>query len=353
MAFIEGTPIFTDSGWKPIEEIAGHDRVLVRNFIGEAEFIQPFAVKKKKYNGKITKLGGKYWNITTTPDHIIAYDRDDKVRGRNFLYKKAKDVVCNPDNRIYRKFKYITPNDYKKENIVIYNQFGKSWITISNQDWFVLCAFVLLRGYLEPAGRRRSLNIYLNREKRADELVLLADILGRIGVTWTLIESKTDDRWLVRISPHNTLASKLSKRLGSLKRKKMYIPDIMIYNSSKELTNVFIKTLIDLSKKPDTVVRDTYQFTNNNKRLIDTIALMGTLSGYSMTTKLQIPKGTDQGRGALSKDIYRLFITNLSDSYSPTKKSEEDYKGYVYEMYLFDGQIYVKESTAPIWVNPK
>ena len=40
MAFIEGTPIFTDSGFKNIEDIGGRDKVLVRNFLGDAEFMK-------------------------------------------------------------------------------------------------------------------------------------------------------------------------------------------------------------------------------------------------------------------------------------------------------------------------
>lgn len=352
MAFIKGTNIFTNSGWKPIETISGNDNVLVRNFLGDAEFIQPFALKKRQYNGEIYEIGGRNWSFSVTPDHIVVYDRDDKVRGRNFVYEKAKDLEINADNRIYRKFKYITPEDYKKENIVIYDDFGKRWVTISNLDWFVLCGYVLLRGYLEPAGRRRALNIYLDRQKREDELVVLADILDRIGVVWNLIESRTDDRWILRVNPHNTLSSKLAARLGSLKRKKMFIPDKMIYNSSKELASTLIETIINVSKRPETS-SDSYQFTSNNVKLIDSLEMLCTLWGYSVSRKISAHKGQDVGRGKLKKDVYNLVITSLPQSYSPTHINKKQYNDYVYELNLFDGQVYVKDGTAPVWIDPK
>ena len=353
MAFTEGTQILTDGGWKNIEDIAGRDRVLVRNFLGEGQFIQPFALKKKKYSGDITEIGGKYWNITTTPEHIIAYDRADRPTGDNFVYEPAKDVIPNPDNRIYRKFKYHTPEDYKKENIVIYNEFGKSWVNISNQDWFVLVGYVLCRGYLEPAGRKKALNIYLDRDKREDELVLLADILDRIGVKWSLIPSRTQDRWLIRVNPQNTLASKLIKRLGSKKRKKMYLSDKIIYNASKDEAKLLIETIVSASKRSETERGTVYQFHTNNERLVSTLSLLGTLNGYSMTSNIMAKKGTDTGKGTLSKDVFKLIIKPLPQTYSPTYTKTHDYNGSVYEIYLLDGQVYVKNEIAPVWVNPK
>lgn len=353
MAFIKGTQVFTDSGWKNIEDIAGRDRVLVRNFIGEAEFIQPFALKKKKYNGKITELGGKYWNITVTPEHIIVYDRDDVPTGKNITYKPAKDVIPNPDNRIYRKFRYLVPEDYKKEAITVHDDFGERRLTISNHDWFTLVAYVLCRGYLEKTGRKYALNIYLDRDKRDDEIVLLADILDRIGVTWSLIPSNTDNRSLIRVNANNNLSRKLITRLGSRKRKNMYLPDTMIYKSSKELADTLIQTIISVSKRVDTEIATSYQFHTNNERLVDSLAMLGTLWGYGMNKRVSAKKGTDTGKGTLTKDVINLTINSLPSTYSPTYKKTHDYNDNVYEIYLFDGQVYVKNGSVPVWVNPK
>lgn len=354
MSFVEGTPIFTNSGWKNIEQISGHDKVLVRNFIGDAEFMQPYALKKRQYHGEIIKIGASNWSFSVTPEHIVVYDRDDIPVGSNFVYEAAENVKVHKNNRIYRKFKYLAPEEYKRETIVIKDEFGKRWISISNDDWYVLVAFVLSRGYFEKAARRkRVLNIYLDKDKRDKELPIISDILDRIGVDWSLIPSYTDDRWSVRVKVNNSLASRLTARLGSKQRKEMFLPDAMIYNASKDLAHEFIDTMIELSKKPTTKMPLTYQFTTNNEKLIGSMLLMGTIWGYGMTSTLVAKKGVDVGRGELKKDVFRLNITNLAKTYSPTRTEKLDYDGYVYSIDLFDGQVYVKDGSVPVWVNPK
>ena len=53
MAFPADTKVLTNRGWKKIEDVGGHDRVLTRNFLGDAQFTKPFAIKKKSYSGEI------------------------------------------------------------------------------------------------------------------------------------------------------------------------------------------------------------------------------------------------------------------------------------------------------------
>ena len=353
MAFIEGTKVLTNSGWKNIEDIAGQDKVLVRNFIGDAEFLQPFALKKKKYDGEIIKIGAKRWAFAVTPDHTVVYDRSMTVHGDHYVYEKAKDVKVDDRNRIQRKFRYLPQDDYKREAVVFHTPFGKRWVTISNEDWYVLVAFTLCRGYIEPTGKRYALNLKLDREKSDDELLILADILDRIGVEWSLIPSHTTNTLYVRLTANSPIAKRLITRLGSKKRKEMFLPDKMIYNSSKELSVKFIETMIELSKKKSTERGISYQFTTNNEKLVESLKILGTLAGYGMNSKVMAKKGTDAGQGVLRKDVLNLVIANLSATYSPLFVKSEKYSGYVYEIDLFDGQVYVKEGTAPVWVNPR
>lgn len=353
MAFIEGTKVLTNSGWKQIEQIAGQDKVLVRNFIGDAEFIQPFALKKKKYSGDVISVSGKGWSFDVTPDHIVVYDKETSYFGDHYVHEKAEDLQVNSRNRIQRKFKYLPIDDYKREAVVFYTPFGKKWVTISNEDWYVLVAFTLCRGYLEPTGKRFALNIRLDREKSEEELLILTDILDRIGVQWSLIPSHTTNTLYVRLSANSPIAKRIITRLGSKKRKEMFLPDKMIYNSSKELSVLLIETIIKLSKKPSTERGLSYQFTTNNEKLVESLELLGTLAGYGMNRKIMAKKGTDNGYGAVKKDVFNLVIANLSASYSPLSIKKQKYSGYVYEIDLFDGQVYVKEGTAPVWVNPR
>lgn len=353
MAFIQGTKVLTNSGWKNIEDIAGQDKVLVRNFIGDAEFIQPFALKKKKYDGEIIKISGKGWAFAVTPDHIVVYDRRTTAFGDHFVYEKAKDLKIDERNRIQRKFKYLPIDDYKREAVVFYTPFGKRWVTISNEDWYVLVAFTLCRGYIDTSSKKPALNFRLDREKNEEELLLLSDILDRIGVEWSLIPSYTTDTLSVRLTSTSPIARRIITRLGSKKRKEMFLPDKMIYNSSKELAVLLIETIIKLSKKLSTERGSSYQFTTNNEKLVESLQLLGTLAGYGMNKKVMVKKGDDSGRGAVKKDVLNLVIANLAATYSPLHIEQEKYLGYVYEIDLFDGQVYVKEGTAPVWVNPR
>ena len=352
MAFIEGTPIFTDSGFKNVEDISGRDKVLVRNFIGDAEFIQPFALKKRQYDGEVIQIGARNWSFSVTPEHIVVYDRSPDVSGSDFRHEPAKNVTFDKNNRIYRQFKYVTPEDYKKETVIIKDEFGKRWSSVSEHDWFVLCGYVLCRGYFDEAGpRKKALTIYLDKDKREQEVTILADILDRIGVQWSLIPSFTNDRWMIRVKTNNSLSSRLITRLGSDKRREMYLPDKMIYNSSKALAKTLIDTLKSITRRPET--DGPYRFTTNNDKLIDSLVLLCTVWGLGAMVRVVAEKGSDSGRGELRKDVLQLEITELTKTYTPKFIETHDYSGKVYDIDLFDGQVYVKGGRMPVWVNPK
>lgn len=348
MAFIKGTKIFTNEGWKQIEDISGNDKVLIRNFIGDAEFIQPFALKKRKYNGKITKIGARTWEITVTPDHKVVYERSGTV-----IVAKASEVEVHPKNRIYRSFKYMPPEDYKPEHVKIDNVFGRHRVTISNQDFFVLMGYALCRGKIEKhKNHKAAIQIALDSDKRDEEIKLLSDILYRIGVEWSLIP-RENDKWLIRIGSKSSLATLLIARLGSKTRKKMFLPDKVIYNSSRQLAQTLIETIINASKKAETIINTEYQYVTSNEKLIDSLVLLGTLSGYGMSKKLVLKSGTDTGITVTKNNVYGLTIRKPVKTYSPTYIKNIDYDGYIYEIDIFDGQVYVKEDSAPVWVNPK
>lgn len=352
MAFVAGTPILTDSGYKNIEDISGRDKVLVRNFLGDAEFIQPFALKKRQYDGKILQIGAKTWSFSVTPEHMVAYERLSYSPSDNFFHEPAKKISIDKNNRILRQFKYLPAEDYKNETVVIHTEFGKKWSYVQPHDWFVLVGYVLCRGYLDESGpRKKALTIYLDKNKREQEVILLGDILDRIGVEWSLIPSYTDDRWMIRVKSNNTLANRIETRLGSSKRKDMYLPDKMVYNASKTLVEALVSTLKSITRKPDT--KSVYKYTTNNEKLLNSLSMMCTLWGYGNAVSVIAKKGVDNGRGALRKDVLQLEFWDVVKSYTPTFINELDYSGKVYEIDLFDGQVYVKEGSQPVWIDPK
>lgn len=352
MAFITGTPIFTNSGWKNIEDISGRDKVLVRNFLGDAEFIQPFALKKRQYDGDIIKIGAKDWSFSVTPDHGVIFDKDRYAQGNNFCSLPAKSFKIHPDNRIYRKFKYIFSDEPKKEMVKIRDEFGERTSTISDYDWYKLVGYILCRGFIKRKPGKPMLFIFLEPQRVEEETAILGDILDRIGVRWHVQNSELTRPKIV-VSSRNTLVDRLVTRLGSYKRKQMFLPDKMLYNSTKELSKLLIETIIEASIRPGTKRGNVYQIATTNKDFIDTLTILGTLAGYSIRSVLNNKAGEITPFGITKLDGYILQISSPTDTYAPKYSKKITYSGQVYEIDLFDGQVYVKEGSMPIWVNPK
>jgi hypothetical protein len=338
--FVADTQIFTNSGWKRVADISGNDKVLVKNFIGDAEFIQPFALHKKQYDGEVIKLGAKDWSITVTPDHEVVY----KTRW-DIKTSPAREMPVNDHNRLQRKFKYMFPEDPKKEYIKIWNDFGETSTTISHEDWYKLVGYVLTRGYIYTERKRPMLQLFLDENRVEEEIIILSDVLDRIGVAYHVQYSEKTRPKLV-VSSKNTLVARLLTRLGSQTRKTMRLPDKMVYNSSKELTKLLINTILDASGATDKI------FTTNIG-LIEDLELLGTLGGYGMRHTLKTPAGTPVNKGFTQKDSYILHISAPIALYSIKYVEKSVYSGYVYGLDLFDGQVYIKEGLSPIWTNPK
>lgn len=324
--FVATTQIFTDSGFKKIEDVSGHDKVLVRNFIGDAEFIQPFALKKRQYEGEILTIGAKNWSFSVTPDH--------------------RDIDAE---KFVRTFKYMFPDQPPKEDINIRDEFGKRNVTISDYDWYKLMGYVLMRGFINKTNGKPSLWLFLKEDRAEEEIAILGDILSRIGVKWHIQYSEKTSPKIV-ISSNNTLVNRVITRLGSAKRKEMFLTDKIIYNLNKELVNLLIDTIRDASgaKKGE-----RWQLVTTNKALIDSLTLLGTLNGYSMWSTILKTAGTPSFKGVAKKDSYILEIFTPTKLYTRKYTKKSTYSGYVYGIDLFEGQVYVREGTAPIWVSPK
>lgn len=330
--FVADTQIFTDTGWKTIENVSGHDRVLVRNFLGDAEFIQPFAVKKRKYDGEVVQIGARNWSFTVTPDHQVVYETDNTGKFRKV---RAEDLVATNHNRIHRKFKYMFADQPKRENINIYDEFGTRNVRLDDYDWYKLVGYVISRGFIKTGYGRPMLHILLDLETIQQDILILSDIFDRLGIPYHIQYPENNSPRFV-VSSKNTIAARLITRLGSSTRKEMYLPDKIIYQSTKELAKLLIETIVSGS-----------QLVTTNKRLLDSLVLLGTLNGYTMSVTKMIPK---QWTDKLS---YILTISGISDTYSPKYVKKTLYSGYIYGLDLFEGQVYVKKDSMPVWTNPK
>lgn len=352
MAFIAGTPILTSSGWKNVEDISGRDKVLVRNFIGDAELIQPFALKKSKYDGEIVKIGAKDWHFSLTPNHTVVYEQVYKYNN-HYEYVPAIDVGLKKYNRIHRKFRYMFADDPAKESIFIWDDFGRRSVTIDHIDWYKLVGYVLTRGSIRKysaRNKRFTVFLYLKEGREQKDIAAVGDILDRYGIPWSVGNVPGP---VIIISSKNTLAARLVTRLGARNRKQMSIPDKMVYHSTRELTKVLIETIIDTYMQPDSKRGKEVLINSTNKDFCEQLCILGTLGGYGMSYKRIFKAGDPFFSIFHDKDGYSITINSGHSTYMPVFKDKFNYSGYVYEIDLFDGQVYTREGRMPVWVNPK
>lgn len=328
MAFSSETKIFTSQGWKYISDLRGNDRVLVRNFLGDAEFIQPFALRRKEYEGEVVKFGGKYWAVTVTPDHKIVYDK--RPDGQETF---ARDVVVDKHRHLYRKFRYIR-EDKADEKLILRSGNTERVISLADKDWYTLVAYTVMKGYISKDTNPR-LKFFLDMSN----VLPMIDILDRLGITWS--SDKNDDQIVITVNRDNNLARKLKLFLGARKRKYMYLPDKMLYGSSQSLMKHFMSIITSLVAKPSQNRPNQLVFTSTNRKLIETLRLLCMMVGYGFSVA--------ENHGELVVAV----IPRQVSPWSVRFLEKQLYSGYIYEIDLFDGLVYVTEKSLPVWMSPK
>lgn len=345
MSFIAGTKILTDTGWKNIETIAGRDKVLVRNFAGDAEFIQPFALRKRDYNGEVVKLSGRWWSFSVTPDHDVVYLKKGTEK-----VEPAEEYKIDQHKYLWRKFRYNTPQNYLQEYFISDRGMGTS-NSINDNDWYTLVGYVVRRGEISKRGKQWALFIHPNPNRLGEEMEEIGRLLDRIGVEWSVV--KNGKRTSVFVSTKNNLATKLKYHLGTRKRADMFLPDKMVFNSSKDNARTLIETII---RSSSTSINDksVYQWSSSNKKLIDTLEIMGAFAGYTISHRLARPKGYKLPKGVTKRASYNVYIRDSMNKTSPTSKNVVKYSGSVYQVDIFSGQVFIKyDNGLPIWMNPE
>lgn len=332
MALTANTRIMTNKGWKSITDISGHDKVLVRNFIGDAEFIQPFALKKTHYEGDVIKFGGAYWAVTVTPDHKIVYDRNPQSVRSVQETAYAKDVKADRHKFFHRQFRYIR-EDKADEYVNIYGDIDRR-VSISDEDWYTIVAYTVMCGYISKDKNPR-LKYMVNPEK----MLPLISILDMLGVSWSYGEVSGSS--VITVNRDNNLARKLKLFLGARARRDMYLPNKMVYGSSQALMKHFIGTVTTLVAKPAKNRPKQLVFNSANRKLLEGIKMMCMFCGYGFS---------------MSENHGEYVIYVLPRTVSPWTArfvEKSTYSGYIYEIDLFDGLIYVTERSLPVWMSPK
>lgn len=339
MAFIAGTKVLTNSGWKNIEDVGGRDRVLVRNFLGDAQFTQPFAVKKSDYSGKLISGGSTNYQFKVTPEHTIVYtDKNGKIRKTT-----AEKVPTRRENSLKHRSRYSTDTYLRPQKIKV----GDFEYTVDTLDWYRLVGFVLRRGRVDK--NRTRLFLALDKKNVKKDIDLICPVLDRMGLEWTFTKPN-----LVVVSQKSNIANKLAVMLGTKTRKDMYVPDKMIYNSTLEQARALIETFVLTSRKDGTWNGENVQFSTSNTKLIDSLEILGLLSGYTISRLLHRPAGAKVPRGVTKRDTYVVYIRKSVNEISIIRKKEHDYNGKVFEIDMFEDQLLIREDQClPVWMKPK
>lgn len=337
MSFITGTPILTNSGWKNIEDISGHDKILVRNFLGDAEFIQPFALKRKQYSGDVLTFGKKRWNITITPDHIIEYVLANAgIDIGPVKHNAASDIIYNPKNMIMRDFRYIGGDT--TATMLRVNDKQKA---LSLEDWVTLLAYTLSCGKMTKKITKVNLEFNIPSDD-----VILCNILNYNDISWSEKNGK------IRVDNNNNLAAKLIRALGSHKKHSMYLSNQLVFELPLMYRKIFMEKFMKLGMCR-MVGQDRWMLATINKKLIDSVELFGYLSGYSVTYRLVVSSGDKIFKSIAKHNGYQMFIHTPKKSVSLAKPLIEKYDGYVYSIDIFEGQVYTNSGSVPVWLSPK
>lgn len=328
MAFVSETKILTSKGWKQICDLSGHDKVLVRNFLGDAEFIQPFALKKREYEGEIVSFGNKDWGVAVTPDHKVVYNQPNKIGMCPPVL--ASEIVPNDGKILFRRFRYNKePKSYEK---ILLD--GRT-VYISLEDWYTIVAYTVLFAFIE-----KRKNGYLYYICDLYNLMKLTNIFDQIGIKWK-VGVKQKGNPTIFIKNESNLTSKLMRYLGARARRDMKLREKSIYDANPALLRHFIDEIIRLSGSPIKERPGQFMLTLTNKKLIANLEMMCLLGGYGFSSMDYGIRGTK---------IRIIIKPNSSWNIRDVKK--ELYKGPVYEIDLFDGLVYVTEKSFPVWMNP-
>lgn len=339
MAFPAQTKVLTKKGWKEISEVAGHDKVLVRNFLGDAQFVQPFAVRKRDYSGDLVSGGSINYQFTVTPQHEIVYTN----KQGNIIKTTAEEVPARRENRLKHRSRY-SPDGYLQPQKV---KIGEWTHEVDNLDWYKLVGYVLRRGSI---NRDRSrLTLMLDTKNPEKDYKLITPVLDRMNLVWSFTAPN-----LIVLSKKSSIANKLAIMLGSKYRKQQYLPDKMIYNATIEEGRALIDMFIRASRRDGSGVEKSVQFSTTNIKLIESLEILGLLCGYTISKIIAKPAGTKVPAGVTKRDSYAVYVRNSVSDVSIVRKETSSYEGKVYEIDIFEDQLMTKDGgSLPVWMKPR
>jgi Fe-S cluster assembly protein SufB len=225
--FVKGTPISSNPGYKPIEEIIIGDKVLTH----KGDFSKVYHTQERKYSGYLYRInvwGNSLNNIETTEEHPFLCVKRQRSNERNSSWKRewvsAKDLdkmdyLVTPIN------KKIVDCDSIEFDIPFRRKMKKVCVPLS-KDFFKLAGYYLAEGSISSGA-------YLNfsfgaqeREYIEETKRLLKDIFGVVAYE---VHHKKNHGTCVKVN--SVVLSRVFSNFGTSCDKKS-IPEWMLFSDT-------------------------------------------------------------------------------------------------------------------------
>lgn len=151
--FIEGTVVLTNNGYKPIEKVMFHDKLLTHT----GKFQSIVNIQQKIYNGKLYTF---YLRHQLTP--IICTDEHPF-----YIRTKIKNGFGDPE---WKPAKHITPDDYFGMVINRKAVFPTTLtIGLNNKDMWFMMGYFVHNGWIEETCSNHVFNIMFSIPNKDEE----------------------------------------------------------------------------------------------------------------------------------------------------------------------------------------
>lgn len=311
--FSEDNQVLTETGWKYFKDLTFLDKVAQYTEDNLIEFVTPSKIISKDYEGDMYTFSNSKYDQCVTPTHRIIYNKINKDGSRTHSEALAKDFIMGCDRSFYI-------SGYKKgivadlsliEKLAIAFQADGSYADkpIINKGQFTNC---------------RPIKFGFSKQRKIERF---EQILQQLGFEYKKnITTKINPKYPNR-KPHTYFYIKVPMIYEKYLTKDFSWID---FNSiSSDYCKAFLKELIHwdghLAKPGD---YSHLYYSNTNKKAVDTVQILATLSGYSNTLTVQKDE-----RSKTFSDVYRLFMienTLTRNVGHNTNKKITTYKGKVY-----------------------
>lgn len=335
----EGTEVLTENGWKKFPNLDGEKIWSLNPETMEMELSDYNKYISYEYDGELIKFSNKWFELTVTPDHRMAYVTDWMAKHwDNPRVQISKASELNKSNRIPRTAKWKGKNPDKiKINGLEFNP----------ESFMKFLGWYLSEGSVSECTKGQlQISIHQEGEK---ERKRIRKILNSIFDTF----SESKNKFFIR-----------SDKLGKYLMKLGHSADKYIPEKFKELDKPYLRAFLDEFVKGDGHIRKNkskYEgnfkeervYFTSSKQLADDIGELVLKVGNRPSYYLEKCKGDKVkfSNGTYETNNDQWFIRECRKDYAIKKNPKKvEYSGMVYDVELEKNHIlYVRQNGSCCW----